>query len=78
MNLSIVKEEIVSDFRETVKGLVVFIRNGFVTHIATCHDQSLEGAIEKKMVRWRIGKHDTEGILIWSDSMGDTRIFLPS
>jgi hypothetical protein len=78
MNLTVVKEEIVSDVRKTAKGLLIFIRDGFITYIAARHHQSLEGTIEQKMVKRRVGKHNTEGILVRSYSMGDWRIFPPS
>jgi hypothetical protein len=47
MDLSIVKEEIVSDVVETMAGLLVFICDGIITHISARHYESPEGPSEE-------------------------------
>ena len=44
------EKKIVSDIAETLKGLIIFVGDGFVTYVSTCHDQCLKGTIQKKMV----------------------------
>jgi hypothetical protein len=51
MDLTVVEEEIISDFGETVKSLLIRIRDGFVAHITTRHHQCLERSIEQKVVK---------------------------